>query len=71
MAFASASQDIVFDAYRTDVARPEQRGLAAAFTVVGYRVAMLTSGAAALVLVAGRVSSRRSAGRTPTSSWRR
>ena len=53
VAFASASQDIVFDAYRTDVAKPEQRGLAAAFTVVGYRVAMLTSGAAALVLVAG------------------
>ncbi len=53
VAFASASQDIVFDAYRTDVARPEQRGLAAAFTVVGYRVAMLTSGALALVLVAG------------------
>ncbi|NJD88496.1 MAG: MFS transporter [Betaproteobacteria bacterium] len=53
VAFASASQDIVFDAYRTDVARPEQRGLAAAFTVVGYRVAMLTSGAAALVLVGG------------------
>jgi PAT family beta-lactamase induction signal transducer AmpG len=53
VAFMSASQDIVFDAYRTDVAKPEQRGLAAAFTVVGYRVAMLTSGAAALVLVAG------------------
>jgi PAT family beta-lactamase induction signal transducer AmpG len=53
VAFTSASQDIVFDAYRTDVSAPEQRGLAAAFTVVGYRVAMLTSGAAALVLVAG------------------
>lgn len=53
LAFTSASQDIVFDAYRTDIAKPEQRGLAAAFTVVGYRVAMLTSGAAALVLVAG------------------
>jgi PAT family beta-lactamase induction signal transducer AmpG len=53
VAFASASQDIVFDAYRSDVARPEQRGLAAGFTVVGYRVAMLTSGAAALVLVGG------------------
>ena len=53
LAFTSASQDIVYDAYRTDIAKPEQRGLAAAFTVVGYRVAMLTSGAAALVLVAG------------------
>lgn len=53
LAFTSASQDIVFDAYRTDIAKPEQRGFAAALTVVGYRVAMLTSGAAALVLVAG------------------
>ena len=53
LAFTSASQDIVYDAYRTDIAKPEQRGLAAALTVVGYRVAMLTSGAAALVLVAG------------------
>ena len=62
VAFASASQDIVFDAYRTDVARPEQRGLAAAFTVVGYRIAMLTSGAAALVLVAG-------SGAIPALGW--
>lgn len=53
VAFASASQDIAFDAYRADVSTPSQRGLAAAFTVVGYRVAMLTSGALALVLVAG------------------
>jgi MFS transporter, PAT family, beta-lactamase induction signal transducer AmpG len=53
VAFCSASQDIVFDAYRTDVSPNEQRGLAAAFTVVGYRIAMLTSGAAALVLVGG------------------
>jgi PAT family beta-lactamase induction signal transducer AmpG len=53
VAFASASQDIVFDAYRTDIAKAEQRGLAAALTVVGYRVAMLTSGALALLLVAG------------------
>lgn len=53
VAFASASQDIVFDAYRTDVSRPEQRGLAGALTVVGYRSAMLASGALALVLVAG------------------
>jgi MFS transporter, PAT family, beta-lactamase induction signal transducer AmpG len=53
IAFASASQDIVFDAYRTDVATREQRGVAGALTVVGYRTAMLVSGAAALVLVAG------------------
>jgi PAT family beta-lactamase induction signal transducer AmpG len=53
VAFASASQDIVFDAYRTDVVTREQRGIAGALTVVGYRTAMLVSGALALVLVAG------------------
>ena len=49
VAFMSASQDIAFDAYRTEVATKEQRGFAAALTVTGYRIAMLTSGAAALV----------------------
>lgn len=63
IAFASASQDIAYDAYRTDLARPEQRGLAAALTVVGYRTAMLTSGALALVLVAG-------SGFIPALGWR-
>src|SRR5688572_29418452 len=36
--FLSASQDIVIDAYRTDVARPPERGLAAAATNVGHRI---------------------------------
>jgi len=53
VAFASASQDIVVDAYRTDIAPPAERGLAGAMGVVGYRIAMLVSGALALVLVAG------------------
>lgn len=53
VAFMSASQDIVFDAYRTDVSTREQRGIAGGLTVVGYRTAMLVSGALALVLVAG------------------
>jgi PAT family beta-lactamase induction signal transducer AmpG len=53
VAFASASQDIVVDAYCADIASREQRGLAAAVKVVGYRVAMLTSGALALVMAAG------------------
>src|SRR5205085_9405649 len=34
--FFSASQDIAIDAYRTDVARPEERGLAAAANNLGY-----------------------------------
>lgn len=50
VAFASASQDIVFDAYRTDVLRPNERGPGAGVSVTGYRLAMLVSGAAALIL---------------------
>ena len=63
VAFASASQDIVVDAYRTDVASREQRGIAGALGVVGYRLAMLASGALALVLVAG-------SGWIPSLGWR-
>lgn len=50
IAFASASQDIAFDAYRADVLRPAERGLGAAVSVAAYRVAMLVSGAGALVV---------------------
>lgn len=35
--FLSASQDIVIDAYRTDVARPAERGVASAASNLGYR----------------------------------
>jgi MFS transporter, PAT family, beta-lactamase induction signal transducer AmpG len=50
LAFASSSQDIVIDAYRTEVLREKERGLGAAVSVTGYRVAMLVSGALALIL---------------------
>jgi len=50
VAFCSASQDIAFDAYRTDVLRKEERGAGAAVSVLGYRLAMLVSGGLALVL---------------------
>ncbi|OGA23931.1 MAG: muropeptide transporter AmpG [Betaproteobacteria bacterium RIFCSPLOWO2_02_FULL_67_26] len=50
VAFLSASQDIVFDAYRTDVLREPERGAGAAISVLGYRIAMLVSGGLALVL---------------------
>lgn len=50
VAFASASQDIVIDAYRTDILREKERGAGAAVFVMGYRIAMLVSGALALVL---------------------
>ena len=50
VAFASASQDIVIDAYRTDTLLAEERGTGSAVFIVGYRVAMLTAGAIALIL---------------------
>lgn len=50
VAFASASQDVVIDAYRTDISQPNERGFAAALLSVGYRFAMLVSGAFALVI---------------------
>jgi PAT family beta-lactamase induction signal transducer AmpG len=50
VAFLSASQDIVFDAYRTDVLGAEERGAGAAVSVLGYRIAMLVSGGLALIV---------------------
>jgi PAT family beta-lactamase induction signal transducer AmpG len=50
VAFLSASQDIVFDALRTDSLEPAERGAGAAVSVLGYRLAMLVSGAGALIL---------------------
>ena len=53
VAFLSASQDIVFDAYRTDILGAEERGAGAAVSVFGYRIAMLVSGGLALILADG------------------
>ncbi|KQN63129.1 muropeptide MFS transporter AmpG [Erwinia sp. E602] len=50
VAFCSASQDIVFDAWKTDVLPAEERGSGAAISVLGYRLAMLVSGGLALWL---------------------
>jgi MFS transporter, PAT family, beta-lactamase induction signal transducer AmpG len=50
VAFTSASQDIVIDAYRTDVLHEVERGVGAAVFVTGYRIAMLVSGALALIM---------------------
>ncbi|WNN49408.1 muropeptide MFS transporter AmpG [Siccibacter colletis] len=50
IAFCSASQDIVFDAWKTDVLPAEERGAGAAISVLGYRLAMLASGGLALWL---------------------
>ncbi|WP_407902884.1 MFS transporter [Salmonella enterica] len=51
IAFCSASQDIVFDAWKTDVLPAEERGAGAAISVLGYRLGMLVSGGLALWLI--------------------
>ncbi|MBK6672770.1 MAG: MFS transporter [Proteobacteria bacterium] len=50
LVFLSASQDVVIDAYRTDVARPAERGLAAAATNLGYRALSYGSLSVALIV---------------------
>jgi PAT family beta-lactamase induction signal transducer AmpG len=57
VAFLSASQDIVIDAYRVDVIPPDERALAAAATGFGYRTAAMFAGAA-IVIVASYVGWR-------------
>jgi PAT family beta-lactamase induction signal transducer AmpG len=49
VAFMSASQDVVIDAYRTDLLGPAERGLGASLNVMGYRLAMIVSGGVALI----------------------
>jgi PAT family beta-lactamase induction signal transducer AmpG len=49
LSFLSASQDVVIDAYRTDVVQPAERGLASSLGVFGYRLAMVLSGGIAMV----------------------
>jgi len=48
VAFLSASQDIVIDAYRIELLLPEEQGAGAAATQWGYRFGMLAAGAGAL-----------------------
>lgn len=50
VAFFSASQDIVIDAYRIEILDDHQQGAGAAMTQAGYRFGLLTSGAGALYL---------------------
>lgn len=50
VAFFSASQDIVIDAYKAEILQPEERGMGVAAATFGYRMAMLVSGALALIL---------------------
>ena len=50
MAFLSASQDIVIDAYRIEILAEHEQGAGAAMTQAGYRVGLLAAGAGALAL---------------------
>lgn len=50
VAFMSATQDIAFDAYSTDVLRNTERAAGAAVKVLGYRLAMIVSSGFALVI---------------------
>jgi PAT family beta-lactamase induction signal transducer AmpG len=52
VAFLAASQDIVIDAYRIELLKPEEQGAGAAATQWGYRLGMLASGAGAFYLAA-------------------
>jgi len=48
-AFLSASQDVVIDAYRTEVLPGAERGMGASLGVLGYRLAMILSGGIVLI----------------------
>lgn len=50
VAFWSATQDIVIDAYRVEILEERQFGAGAATIVLGYRIGMLVSGAGALYM---------------------
>ncbi|HNB26127.1 MAG TPA: MFS transporter [Alphaproteobacteria bacterium] len=50
VAFLSASQDIVIDAYRIDLLPTEEQGQGAGATQIGYRFGLLLAGAGALAL---------------------
>lgn len=50
VAFCSASQDVVIDAFRIEVIEKQYQGAMAAMYVFGYRVALLIAGAGALFI---------------------
>jgi len=50
LGFSSATQDIVIDAYRIDSAGPDLQAFMSATYIAGYRIAMIVSGAGALLL---------------------
>lgn len=50
IAFLSASQDVVIDAYRAEILPPEERGAGSSMTILGYRLALLVSSSLALIM---------------------
>jgi MFS transporter, PAT family, beta-lactamase induction signal transducer AmpG len=50
VAFSAATQDVVIDGWRIDAAGTEMQGIMAATSNLGYRIALITAGAGALVL---------------------
>ena len=50
IAFSSASQDIIIDAYRIESASQKMQGALSSMYIAGYRVAMLIAGAGSLYL---------------------
>src|SRR5713226_3366897 len=52
VAFLSASQDVVIDAYRVEILAPDQQGPGAGMIQTGYRIGMLVAGAGALLIAA-------------------
>jgi PAT family beta-lactamase induction signal transducer AmpG len=50
LVFFSASQDIVLDAFKIELLKPEEYGAGVSMATMGYRLAMLVSGALALWL---------------------
>lgn len=50
VAFLSASQDVVIDAWRVEILSPDQQGPGAGMIQTGYRIGMLVAGAGALFI---------------------
>lgn len=50
LVIASATQDIVIDAYRVELLAADEKGMGASLSVGGYRIAMILSGGLGLVI---------------------
>ena len=56
VAFFSASQDVVIDAFRVEILEDDEQGAGAAAVVFGYRIGMLVASAGALYIAAATQS---------------